>query len=163
MQYTVLNNLGPSRVMYRFLLTYADLTAAASTQQITLLPLPKGTLITGVRIKETTVFAGGSMSGLTVSVDSVASGVGLFATAYSLFNVVADTTMALVTGWKAGTYAADTLACTFSATGGTGYVNQATSGACFIDVELWLEPDLTATAPFGVGGTAGAPTVGGAL
>ena len=155
MQTTVLNTFGPGSVMYRFVLSYADLTSAASTQQITLLALAKGTIIKGVRIKHGTLFSGGGLTTMTLSVDSSTGGVGLFASAFDIHQAVADTTMEMVSGWKAGTYAADTLMCTFTC---SGNVNIATAGIVTIDVEMWQEPDLTGCGPFGTAGTAGAPT-----
>ena len=152
MTITQLMTMGPSSIIERFDLSFSDLTAAATTQQIVLKALPKGTIIKGVRIKHAVLFAGGGLTTMTVSVDSVAGGVALFAAAYDIHQAVADTTMAMVGGWKAGTYAADSLACTFTC---SGNVNIATAGEVYIDVEYWLEPDLTATGPSGSGASTG--------
>ena len=51
MTITQLMTMGPSSIIERFDLSFSDLTAAATTQQIVLKALPKGTIIKGVRIK----------------------------------------------------------------------------------------------------------------
>jgi hypothetical protein len=162
MQTTVLNNYGPSSVIYRFLLSFSDLTAAATTQTIALFSLTRGTFIKWVRIKHTTAFAGGAISAMTVSVGSTAGSATTFAAAFNVFQTVADGTLqGAVAAATQATYAADTLNAYFTST--SANVNAATAGAVFIDVEMWMEPNLTATAPVGTAGTYGAPTTGGLL
>lgn len=161
MQTTVLNNYGPCSVIYRFILTYADLTAAATTQTIKLMALTKGTFVKWTRIKSTTAFSGGGLTTMTVSVGTTAGSATTFCAAYDIFQSVTDAHMQGVAATATqATYAADTLNAYFT---GSGNVNLATAGVVGIDVEMWQEPDLTATAPVGTGGTAGAPTTGGLL
>jgi hypothetical protein len=121
--------MGPSSIIKRYLLSYGDLTAAGTTQTIDLDSLPKGTIVKGVRIKNTTVFATGNTT-LTVSVGSAAGNATTFSNGtFDLFSVVADTIQAFFT--------ASTSCATFG------------SGAFFIDVEYWYPEDLTATGPSG--------------
>jgi hypothetical protein len=160
MNTTVLNTLGPSGVLYRFIIPYTDLSAATgTTNTINLLALPKGSFIKGVRIKHSTAFSGGNTTA-TVSVGSSAGSATTFAAAFDIYQAVADTTAQMTGGWKAATYAADTLQAFFTVSTNCSLL---TAGTVLIDVEIWLEPDLTATGPFGVGGTAGAPSIGGQL
>jgi hypothetical protein len=166
---TILNNFGPSIVCKRYVVSYADLvpSPAAQTMTFNLEVVPKGTVIFGVRAKHSTQFAGTGITTVTVSVGSTgASSNTTFLAAYTVTAAVADTTMGLSTSVavpNAGTYAADTIYAYFSVTSGAGNLNALTAGSVNLDVFYWLEPDLTATAPFGVGGTAGAPTTGSAL
>lgn len=134
----------------RFILTFNDLTAAAGTQTITLMTLPKGSLIKGVRIKHSAAFTGGGSSSCTCAVGSAAGATNSFAAAFNIFQAPGDTTAQMTSGWKAITYAADTLTATIAA---DVNVNLLTTGTVYIDVEILLMPDLTATGiPAGTGG-----------
>jgi hypothetical protein len=135
----------------RFILTHADLTDASTGQTFTLMTLPKGSLVKGARIKHTELFTDGAGCTCTVSVGSGVGGVALFGAAYNVVPAVADTTMQMTSGWKAGTYAADTLTATFASNVNVNTIT--TSGIVVIDVEILLMPDLTATGiPPGTGG-----------
>lgn len=152
-----LNNYGPGIVANRFVVTFSDLTTAGSAQTLNLPTLgagfggstptvPVATMIMFVRIKHTTAFSGGGLSGMTVSVGSSAGSATTFAAAFNVFQAVANTTFqAAAASNLAATYAADTITVTFTATGGN--VNAATAGSVNVDIFFWLEPDLTATAP----------------
>jgi len=128
----------------RFIITHEDLTDTDTSQTINLMTLPKGSIVKGVRTKCATIFSGGSVSALTVSVGCAAGAVDTFSPAYSIMAVVADTTAQMVSGWKAATYAADTLTATFVST--TDNLDQLSAGVVYLDVEILLMPDLTATA-----------------
>ena len=150
---TSIMTMGPGPITERFTISYSDLTAAGTTQTIALKSLPKGTIVKGVRIKHSTAFATGNTT-LTVSVGSTAGSATTFAGAFDIYQAVADTTMQMTSGWKAATYAADTLnayftASTSCATFAAGVVN--------IDVEYVYTEDLTGTGP------AGGTTSGGLL
>ncbi len=147
MQAVPLMTMGPSSIMSRFTIAAADLTAAGTTQTIALRSLAKGTIIKGVRIKHSTAFAGGGNTAVTVSVGSTAGSSTLFAAAFDVFQTVADTTMLLVSEWKAATYAADTLNAYFTVT--TGVCSGITAGEVHIDVEYQFTDDLTACGPAG--------------
>ena len=142
--------MGPATIIERFVLSHDDLTDADGSQTITLKALSKGTIIKGIRIKHSTAFTGGGASSCTCSVGSAAGAVNSFAAAFDIFQAVADTTAQMTSGWKANTYAADTLQATIDA---DVDVADLTAGVVNIDVEYWMFPDLTATGiPAGTGG-----------
>lgn len=150
MQRTQFVTMGPATVMERFILTFADLSEADGSQTITLMTLPKGAIIKGVRIKHSTAFSGGGAGAVTCAVGSAAGATNSFAAAFDVFQAVANTTAQMTSGWKANTYAADTLTATIAA---NVNVNTLTAGVVNIDVEMWIIPDLTATGtPSGGGG-----------
>lgn len=153
---TQIMSMGPSSIVKRYTISFGDLTSAGTTQTITLDTLPKGHIVKGVRVKTSTAFAGGGNTAVTVSVGSAAGSATTFTpVAYDIFQAVADTTALMVSGWKAATYAADTLQAFFTTT--TGVCSGLTAGQVFIDVELFYTEDLTATGP------AGNQTTGGGL
>ena len=139
--------MGPSSIIERFIINYQDITAAGTTLTLALKTLPKGSIIKGVKIKHATAFAGGGNTAVTVSVGSTAGSATTFASAFDIYQAVADTTMALTSGWKAATAAADTLNAYFTCT--TGVLSGLTAGLVSIDVEYFLMEDLTATGPCG--------------
>lgn len=143
---------GPSSVLMRYIVSYKDLTDAAVAQTLTLDVLPKGSIVLGTRIKSAVAFTGGGSSSCTVSVGSAAAATTTFAPAFDIFQAVADTTAQMTSGWKAGTYAADSLTATFTA---DVNVNLLTNGVVYIDVEMFKLQDLTATGPSGNTGTSG--------
>jgi hypothetical protein len=149
---TDLQTFGPASIMRRFTIPYTDLTDADGSQTFDLMTLPKGSIVKGVRIKQSTLFTNGAGCTATCAVGATAGAVDTFAPAYSIAAAVADTTAQMTSGWKAATYAADTLTATIAS---NVNVNTMTSGQVNIDVEIWLEPDLTATGPCGNSLTAG--------
>lgn len=173
MNSTILQTFGPSTVMFRVTIAAPDVAAlGASTTGFINLPLgfpgvttpvvPRGTLVKNVRIKHTTAFSGTSITGLTVSIGSAAGSATTFTAAFNIFQAVADGTLSSAPATAAqATYAADTIQANFTSTGAN--LSAISAGSVNIDIELWLEPDLTATAPVGTAGTAGAPTTGGLL
>ena len=146
-------NMGPSAVLLRFTLTFADLTTSGTSMTINLKALPKGSFVKGVRTKSSVAFSGGANSAAsTVEVGSTAGGTALFSPAFNIGQAVADTTAQMVSGWKSGTYAADELTCTFRA---SADVSTLTAGSVYLDVELFLTEDLTATGPAGNNSSSG--------
>jgi hypothetical protein len=145
---TVLNNFGPGIVAERFTLTDSDLTAAAASQTFNLKPLPRGSVIFGVRVKHTVAFGGGGATAVTIAVGSQLGATNTFLAASDIKAAVADNTFYVSgSGIKAGSYAADTLTATIAATGAN--VNALTSGSVNVDVFYWLMEDLSGTGPAG--------------
>ena len=144
---TNFNNMGPGKVLERFIVSNTDLTTAGLTQTLTLKTLPKGSFVTGVRIKSATAFTGGGASACTVSVGSAAGNATTFSAAYDIFQAVADTALQMTSMFKAATYAQDTLQAFFTSVGAN--LNALTAGVVYIDVEYYLTEDLTGTGPTG--------------
>lgn len=143
---TNIMTMGPGPIMERFILTFSDCTASATTQTFSLKSLPQGSIVKGVRIKHSTLFGGGGAAVATVSVGATAGSTTTFAAAFDIHQAVAATTAQMSSGWKAATYAADTLTATIVS---DVNVNTLTAGVVNIDVEYLLAEDLTATAPVG--------------
>lgn len=144
-------NFNPTLINERFIVTYSDFAVADVAATINLMPLAKGSIVRGVRIKQTTAFTDGAGCTATLEVgSSVISDTDLFAAAYNVAAAPADTTAQMTSGWKAGTYAADILTATLTCNVNT---NTLTAGVAIIDVALELFPDLTSTGiPPGTGG-----------
>jgi hypothetical protein len=147
MTVTSLQTMGPGPIIERFIISEADLTAAGTTQTIDLKSLPKGTIVKGVRVKASVAFAGGGNTAVTVSVGSAAGTSTTFSAAFDIFQAVGDTVAQMTSGWKAATYAADTLQAFFTVT--TGTCAGLTVGQVAIDVEYQFMESLTDTAPAG--------------
>jgi hypothetical protein len=155
MNNTNISTFGPNLVIQRFELTFADFQAGTltSTNHIStvnlLLPLALGSLVLFVRIKSVVAFAGGSVSAATVSVGSVgASSATTFATAYDVYQAVADTTFkAGPAAALMGTYAADTMTAVLTLT--SDVLANLTAGDVFIDVVLCPWTNLVGTGPVG--------------
>jgi len=129
----LMSALGSGPQLRRFTINYSDLSDADTSQTITLCTLPAGSVIEGVRIKHSTRFLGGGTGTATVSVGSAAGAVNTFATAFDIFQAVADTTFQLSDQFNAATYAADTLQAVFAVD--TTFVF--TQGQVHIDVYYW--------------------------
>ncbi len=114
----------------RFTVTYADLTAAAVTESISLFTLSKGGKVLGVSIKHSVPFSGGALASMSVSV-GVAGDVARYASAFDIWQVAADTTLQESTEFKHGQYAAIGVVAAFT---GSANVNTATAGSVDIDV-----------------------------
>jgi hypothetical protein len=137
-------NFNPTLITERFIVTYSDFSEADGETTIDLMPLAKGSIVRGVRIKQTTAFTDGAACTATLEVGSkVIADTDLFASAYNVAAAPADTTAQMSSGWKAGTYAADILTATLKTSVNT---NTLTAGVAIIDVALELFPDLTGTA-----------------
>lgn len=127
----------------------ADLTAAATTQTITLLANPasnvsgitggspnltlnQGSLILYIRIKHSVAFAGTSWTACTVSVGKSGGATNYFAPAFNIFQAVADGTLQETVMPPMGQLSACTLTVTFTSTGGN--LNVCTAGTVNIDI-----------------------------
>jgi hypothetical protein len=131
----LLSALGTGPIVKRYIISYKDFTAAATTQNITLQTLPKGSVVQWVRIKHAEAVAGGSISAATLSVGSSAGTATSFASAFSVSQAVSDTTAQISAGPVAATYAEDTMYARITTTGGN--VNTATAGLIYVDVCYW--------------------------
>lgn len=134
-----------------FTLTYADLTAAASSQEIQLLfnppaspisivtPQPfqlyAGSVMLGVRIIASTAFRGGSLSAMTVSVGASGDST-RFAAAFDIYQAVGPTVLQETAEFKSGSSLAIPVTVTFSATGDN--VRAVTAG--LVDIFLYYIP-----------------------
>ena len=147
MQRTSRMTMGPAAIAETFILTNGDFTTSGTSQTVSLLTLPKGSIVKGVYIKPAVLFAGGGNATVTLSVGSTTGGVAFFAPAFDVHSAVADTTAEMVSGWKAATWAADTLTATLNANSDVSTLT--TSGTVYVIVEILLMEDLTATGPSG--------------
>lgn len=113
----------------------ASLTAAATTQNITLFDVPANGTVTAVRIKESTIFSGGSSTALTVSVGRSGTETE-YAPAWSLMTTVSATNMYNDGGSWAPTTSSHTLVAKFTGTGAN--VSTFTAGA----VDIWVRVEV---------------------
>lgn len=91
---------GGSLELNRYVVNYADPTAAALTKTLPLFTLKKGSIVLGVRIKHSTAFAGTSITAVTVSVGSSGLGATGLANAFDIFQAVAAGTRQLTQTFK---------------------------------------------------------------
>ena len=133
----LLGATGTGSIVERFTFDWSDLVGTADTTKTVIMKaLPKAAIIEWVRIKHSVYFRGGSISTFTVSVGSAAGNGTEFASAYSIYAAVADTTFALCANSpNAVTYAADSLEAIFTS---SHNMTALTSGSVFIDVKYWL-------------------------
>lgn len=128
----LMSALGSGPQLKRFTINAVDFSDADTSETVTLCTLPKGSVIEGVRIKPSVIFAGTGTA--TISVGSTAGAANTFATAYNVMQVVADTTFQLSDQFNAATYAADTLTATLTV---DTTCDALTSGQVHIDVYYW--------------------------
>jgi hypothetical protein len=95
--------------------TNAAFKAAATTADVTLFALPARGKLTGVTIKHTVAYAGTAVSSTTVSVGNGASTYDQYASAYDIFQAVADTTFQDTVQFKSTTMAASDVKARFTA------------------------------------------------
>jgi len=120
---------------HKYTVAYTGLTAAATTQQVTLFTLPANGDIEGIRIKHSAAFAGPSITAMTVSIGSSANATG-YAPAFNVFQAPSASTMYSDGGSFALTSAAHDVVAQFAATGanlGTGTATNLTAGS----VDIW--------------------------
>lgn len=125
----------------KFSVGEADLTDTDTSQNVTLFTLPQGGKILGVHVKESTIFAAPAASALTVSVGT-ASSTTAYTSAFSLMQVVADTTFQETTEFKSATHSATAVVAVFTATGGN--LNTFTTGQ--VDIYIAYLDVLTPSA-----------------
>lgn len=107
-------------------------TAAAASEDIELFSLPAGGIIQAVKIKHSTAFSGGTLSAFTVSV-GITGTLDKYASAFDVFQAVADTTMQLSNSFGTEDHgSATSIRINAAATGDT--VNNATAGS----VDVWV-------------------------
>lgn len=78
----------------KFTVDESDFTAAATSEHIELFSLEAGGIIHAVKIKHSTAFSGGGAGSVTLSV-GIASNTTKYASAFDVFQAVADTTLQL--------------------------------------------------------------------
>ena len=113
------------------------LTAAAGTQDLTLFQLPSRGVMTGVTIKHSTPFTGGTLTGMTVSVGD-SSGPAAYAPAFDIFQAASDIVFSDSALFKSTTFTARDVQARFSATGDT--VQNAAAGAVDITACFAVRP-----------------------
>jgi len=118
-----------------FTVDESQLTAAAASQDVNLFSLPARGVVTGVTIKHSAPFTGGSLTGMTASVGD-ASDPAAYAPAFDVFQPVSDTAFQDTPNFKSTTFASSGVAARFTASGDD--VANATGGAAGITV-CWAE------------------------
>jgi len=113
----------------RFVIDSVDLTAAATTQYITLFALGGKDAVMGVRVKHSTIFAGTGTA--VVEVGGSVEGDAGFAASFNLMAAVADTTGAMTQCFKNGTSAGQNVRALFTV---DTTCDAVTSGQVEIDV-----------------------------
>jgi len=111
---------------------HTDLQAAALTNDIEILSLPAGAVIHAVRIKQSTAFAGTLISAYTLSVGIVGT-LNKYASAFDVFQAVADTTFQVSSTVGSENYGAAT-SIRLAATSVGANLDQSTAGA----VDVWI-------------------------
>ena len=125
-------NLGGDIAVKRFTLTNNDCTAVATTQTIALFTLGKESIVTGVRIKGRTAFAGTAITAVTASVGSTSLGAAGLAAAFDILQAVAAGTFQLSQCFKQGPDAAEAVNVYLTSVGGN--LSAMTAGKVDIDV-----------------------------
>ena len=107
--------------------SHADLTAAAATEDITLFELPARGVMTGVTVKHSEAFSGGSLTGMNVSIGDVSGASAYSGASFDVFQTVSDTAFLDASVFKSTTFAARDVVARFTATGDN--VDTATAGS----------------------------------
>lgn len=123
----------------KYTIPYTDsiFVAASTSATKTVLAVPAGGCITGVRVKHSTAFAGTGITALTLS-GGDGTTANVYWPAYDLMATVADTTQWLDGGCFSSSAAAHSIVLTFTATGanfGDGSATALTAGG----VDVWLK------------------------
>lgn len=117
-------------VCSKYTVAETALTDADTSQDIALFTLPARGKITGVTIKQSDNFTGGSISALTVSVGTTASPAA-YSAAFDIFQAEGDTVMQDDGGHFSTTFVSHSVIAQFNSTGGN--VSAATQGS----VDIW--------------------------
>jgi len=137
-----------------FQFTNADLTAAATTQTITLLAnpassgspnftLPQGSFILYTRVKHSVAFSGGGLTSMKIRVGKTGGATNFFAPDFDVFQAVADGTLGeFVNTQGMGQLSAVTVTVTFTSDAGHN-VSVATAGT--VNVDIFYVPVSTPT------------------
>ncbi len=118
--------------------SHVDLSAAAATQDVTLFELPARGVMTGVTIKHSEAFSGGSLAGMDVSVGDVSGTSAYSGASFDVFQAVSDTTFLDASVFKSTTFAARDVLARFAATGDN--VDAATAGNVNVTACYTLRP-----------------------
>jgi hypothetical protein len=120
-----------------FSVAESALTAASSTQDITLFQLPARGVVTGTTIKHSAAFSGGGLTAMTVSVGDQSSAA-LYAPAFDVFQPASDTAFANSDGFKSSTFAARDVFARFTSAGAN--VVSAATGAVDVTACYAIRP-----------------------
>jgi hypothetical protein len=115
----------------KYTVTYLDLAAAATTNDVDLFTLPAGGVIHGVKIKHSTAFSGGAISAFTVSV-GITGTLAKYASAFDVFQAVGNTAQQISSTVGTENHGAST-SIKIAATSTGANIDQATSGS----VDVW--------------------------
>lgn len=118
--------------------TFTDFSTAATTNSIALLTLPIKGVVEDVVIKHTTAFSGGAISAYTVSV-GISGTLAKYATAFDVFQAVADTTAQISAGGFVENFGSTTSVLVTAVSTGAN-LNAAGAGS----VDIWVK---TSTLP----------------
>jgi hypothetical protein len=116
----------------KYTVTYSDLSAASTTNDVELFSLPAGGVIHGVKIKHSTAFSGGSISAFTVSV-GITGTLAKYASAFDVFQAVGNTTQQISSTVGTENHGAST-SIKIAATSTGANIDQATAGI----VDVWV-------------------------
>lgn len=116
----------------KYTVTYAQLAAAALTNNVTLLTLPVGGIIHAVKIKHSVAFTGGAISAYSVSL-GIAGNTAKYASAFDIFQAVAADTFQLSQVLASESHTATT-AILLSAISVGANLSAATAGS----VDIWV-------------------------
>ena len=94
-------------VVLRYDVTYAQLAAAATTNDIELFVLPAGFVISAIKIKHSTSFSGTGITAYTVSV-GIAADLDKYASPWDVLQAVAATTFQLSAGLQSESHTGTT-------------------------------------------------------
>lgn len=125
---------GSVPVCKKYTKTAADLTTSSGTEDEVLFNLPARGKVTGVNIKHSLAFSGGTLSLITVSVGD-SSSTTFYTSALDIFQAVSDTTFLDADMFLSSTFAARDVLARFTATGDT--MNNVTAGSVDIHV-CWV-------------------------
>lgn len=116
----------------KYTVTYSDLSAASTTNDVELFSLPAGGVIHGVKIKHSTAFSGGAISAFTVSV-GITGTLAKYASAFDVFQAVSNTAQQVSSTVGTENHGAST-SIKIAATSTGANIDQATAGS----VDVWV-------------------------
>jgi hypothetical protein len=129
---------GEAMQIFKHTKTYADLSAAGLTNNITLFTLGAGQVIHMAKIKHSISFGGGAIASYTISL-GIATELAKYATAFNVFQAVAGDTMQL-TELPATENHDAAVAVKIAAVSTGANLNAATAGS--VDVWFWISNAL---------------------
>ena len=116
----------------KYTVSYSDLSAAATTNDVELFSLPAGGVIHGVKMKHSTAFSGGAISAFTVSI-GITGTLAKYANAFDVFQAVSNTAQQISSTVGTENHGAAT-SIKIAATSTGANIDQATAGT----VDVWV-------------------------